>query len=318
MSWGGGQRGGRSFTKDTPGVPQFGRTTNEIQRTNPQRGFQDGHSTSQSSNTFQTSDWKSPTSNPFADEFDDLKEPAVKKDNSSTSNETQNTADLLNALNKLSPEQRAALIANVKGEPDNSSQPSGGFSSKPKPKVERYMEEDKEPYYENNRHYRNEYQGRQDYKGNNTGNKGYSGYSGQGFQKASQGAYNEGYYEKKNYNDNQFVPKHPERKPDNFEDRRRNEEPYTPSIYRDINKPNEQVWKGPSGPTRNMQPSPAQNQNFNRRAAQRTDAIFDNMKVREDMKSIHTIFTKIKGERYIDSLPKDFEEIDPKIGSRTK
>lgn len=84
--------------------------------------------------------------------------------------------------------------------------------------------------------------------------------------------------------------------------------------FRAVNNPTEQVWSGPANLAADVKQP---NRRFAGGPKRQNDAILDNVRTREDIKSIHMIFTKIKGQRYIDSIDKDAPDaLDPKIGSK--
>jgi hypothetical protein len=220
---------------------------------------------------------------------------------------------LLEQLNQLSPEQREMILAQIKQESGSNSQLN---SKKPS---DRYMDEEKDfsstnPFSSNQREDR-PYRERQfkprenyPYKEYNQESKGSKNYQDYGYSGNSNWSKKDDRYEgNSNYKDNYYPKKNEERPARQVNNRDYNYEEY-PQHYRQINNPGEQVWRGQQHAVKVQQPEKqAQPQK------RQTDAILDNIRTREDVKSIHMIFTKIKGQRYIETIDKDLNnDLDPK------
>jgi hypothetical protein len=254
----------------------------------------------------------------------------------SNSDDTIDTKRLFEKINKLNPEDRQALLAilNPKAENDSQShQESVSKSTNSKKDTDKFMEEEKTDskdypynssdsssypkdgynqagYKQANRGYNN-----QDYGYNNNSKKTNRwqddqnrAYEDEGSWKKTQGGpanHQQGFNSNREY---QASPRAAyNRQPSRPQ---RQEMVAQQGAYREIRQPPPQVRRGPEiyQPVKPEEPRG--------RRQRQPDAILDNIRLRDDAKSVHMIFTKFKGSRYIDTIARDSNALDPKFGSK--
>ena len=273
--------------------------------------------------------------NPFEDEFQDLQDYPERPPQlgSSSNNDSKasskgssiDTNYLVNELQKLSPEEQQKLISLIQKKSEGSGVHTATSTASNK-KTSDYMVEDKSSSYSHShkpepqkeRSYPNHYPPsystkpphqppphddyrqppQDDYRPQHSG-RGRPDRRGKGGHQ-----FQEGGYEK--HHDNYSNPREFKKPPQYNEGPQYSRE----SNYREVNHPGRQVWAGPSyntGPA----PAPApERKQASKQKSHNNDAILDNVKLREDNKSVMMIFTKIKGQRYLDSLPRDTGDLN--------
>lgn len=209
------------------------------------------------------------------------------------------------------------ILAQVKQEPSSNSQTNNTQSLNPKkiPEPDRYMEEEKE-YSSKGTFLRNQReegpnQVRQfkrteeyKYKDSNQEHRGYNNYKEHDNYRDSNWNKRDDKFQKKSDYNESYLPREKEERPTgrHLPERNLNYEEQ-PQNYRQINNPGDQVWRGQQQADTKKQPERVFQSN-----KRQTDAILDNIRTREDVKSIHMIFTKLKGQRYIETIERDHKK----------